>query len=79
MPNNLFNSLNQNGIQNTNPMSNLVGQMNALRANPVAFLAQRRFNLPANFKGGPKEIVEYLLSSGQMSQDQFNKLQSMIK
>lgn len=73
MPNRLYNSLNQNG----NNMFDLMNQMNALRANPVQFLLQRRLNLPPNFTGGPREIVQYLLTSGQMSQDQFNTLQQI--
>ena len=78
MPNNLFNSLNQTN-QNGSPMANLFTQMNALRSNPVQFLAQRKLNLPPNFQGGPQQIVQYLLNTGQMSQEQFNRLQSMIR
>lgn len=78
MPNNLFNSLNQTN-QNGSPMANLFTQMNALRSNPVQFLAHRKLNLPPNFQGGPQQIVQYLLNTGQMSQEQFNRLQSMIR
>lgn len=77
MPNPLFNSFNQAGNQFQN-MSNLMNDMNALRSNPIQFLAQRRLNLPQNFSGGPQQIVQYLLNSGQMSQDQFNILSSII-
>lgn len=73
MPNPLYNSLNQ-----INNASNLISQMNALRSNPVQFLAQRRFNLPQNFTGGPQQIVQYLLDTGQMSQNQYNNLISLI-
>lgn len=74
MANNLFNMLGQK----TNPMSNLMSQLNELRTNPVQFLAQRKFNLPQNFQGGPQEIVQHLLNTGQMTQEQFNQLQSKV-
>lgn len=76
MSNNLFNAL---GGQNKNSLSNMMSQMNALRANPIQFLAQRNINLPTNFQGGPQQIVQHLLNTGQMTQEQFNRLQSMIK
>ena len=72
MANNLFNSL------GGNPMSNLMSQMNQLRANPVQFLMNRKLNLPQNFNGGPQEIVQHLLNSGQMTQEQFNRLQGIV-
>ena len=34
-------------------------------------------NLQKTFNGNPKEEVERLLNSGQMSQDQFNKFAQM--
>lgn len=79
MANNLLNMMGIYPQQNNVPNVNLFSQLNALRSNPIQFLAQRRLNLPQNFTGGPREIVQYLLSSGQMSQDQFNRLSSMIR
>ena len=78
MVNNPYNMFNQNRNP-INNISDMMSQMNALRSNPVQFLAQRRLNLPQNFQGGPREIVQYLLNSGQMSQDQFNRLQNFLK
>lgn len=78
MLNNPYNMYNQNGSPFNN-ISNMMDQMNALRSNPIQFLAQRKLNLPPNFQGGPRDIVQYLLNSGQMSQDQFNRLQSFLR
>lgn len=78
MPNDLYNSLHKN-IQNGNNFSTMIGQMNQLRSDPIKFLAQRKLNLPDNFQGGPKEIVEHLINTGQMSKEQFDNLQSMIR
>lgn len=67
----LFNLLNNNGMNmgNTmpvnNPMSNMMNLIN-------------QFNqFKNNFKGDPEQQVRQMLSSGQMSQSQFNQLSQM--
>lgn len=75
MANNLFNTL---GGMQQNPMSGLMNQMKELQSNPVQFLARHKFNLPQNFQGGPQQIVQHLLNTGQMTQEQFNQLQSRV-
>ena len=74
MANNLFNTL---GGGNS-PVDNLMSQMNQLRSNPIQFLMNRKLKLPQNFQGGPQEIVQHLLNSGQMTQEQFNRLQGIV-
>lgn len=63
---------------NQNVQNSLPNEMNNLMNNPVSFLARRRLNLPQNFQGGPKEMVQHLLDSGQMKQDDFNRLQQFV-
>ena len=60
MANQLFNVL--GGQQQTNPMTNLVNQLNQFRQ---------------SFSGDPKEQVQQLLNSGRMSQAQYNQLSQM--
>lgn len=57
---------------------NLLAQLNQLRSNPVGFLLSRNFNIPENMTGNPQAIVQYLLNSGQMSQQTYNRLQSQV-
>ena len=47
--------------------------LSQLKANRVQFLMQRRLNLPANLAGDPNEIINYLLKTGQVSQDDVNR------
>lgn len=42
-------------------------------------LLQQFLAFKNNFQGDPKAKVQELLNSGQMSQEQFNKLQEMAK
>ncbi len=53
-----------------NQMMNMLGQ---LKQNPLQFLMQRRFNIPANMANDPNAIVQHLLKTGQISQDQVNR------
>lgn len=56
--------------------SNLLGMLNSLMSNPLSLLTQRGFNLPQNLND-PQAIVQHLLNSGQISQDQVNQAMQM--
>lgn len=47
--------------------------------NPMQMLAQKKLNIPQNIQNNPQAIVQHLMNSGQMSQQQFNQLQSMAR
>ncbi len=53
-----------------NPLFNA---LNGQQTNPMAQLVQDARRLKQTFNGNPKQAVQQLLSSGQMSQDQFNQ------
>lgn len=50
-----------------------------LKANPVQFLLQKRFNVPQNMSNDPSAILNHLLSSGQISQQQINNAYQMAQ
>ena len=61
----------------TNQMLTMLQQ---LKANPVQFLLQRRLNLPQNISlNDPNAILNYLVSSGQISQEQINNAYQMAQ
>lgn len=65
MANPLFGRFGPGQTGPANPMSNLTNMM-------------QQFNqFKSRFKGNPKQQVQQLLASGQMSQDQFNQLSEM--
>lgn len=70
MANNLFNTLNGGGM---------MSQLQQLRANPLQFLMNHRLNIPQELQNNPQGIVQYLLNTGQMSQNDFNNLQSRVR
>lgn len=71
MANSLFNALNGNQI-------GLQEQLRQLRANPMQFLMQRRLNIPQEIQGDPRSIVQHLLNTGQMRQEDFDRLQGIV-
>lgn len=58
MANQLFSALNGNNRQNANPMQRLIADAKRLQQ---------------TMTGNPKQMVEELVKSGRMSQDQFNQ------
>ena len=62
-----------------NNMINFMQMYQQLRQNPAQMLAQR-FNLPPNMDmNNPNEILQYLLNSGQINQQQVNQANAMSR
>lgn len=49
-----------------------------LRSNPLGFLRQRGFNVPDNIND-PNAIIQHLMNSGQISQNQYNQARQMAQ
>ena len=50
-----------------------------LKANPMQFLLQRRLNIPANVGTDPNAILQHLVQSGQVTQEQVNRAYQMAQ
>ena len=57
----------------SNPIFNQFGN-NPINDGGISQLIQEARNFKQNFKGNPREEVEKLMKSGQMSQADFNRL-----
>lgn len=57
-----------------NPMA-LMAQ---LKHNPLGVLKQYGFNVPDNLNN-PNDIAQYLMNSGQVSQEMYNKARQMAQ
>lgn len=51
-----------------NPMEK---QFNMFMQNPVQFLLQRKINIPQEYANNPQGAIQYLMNTGQMSQEIF--------
>ena len=49
-------------------------QMALFRQNPFQFLLQRNINIPNEYANNPQGAVQYLMNTGQMSQNTFEGL-----
>lgn len=65
MPNPFFNKFGNTGSNMPGPFGNAMNMVNRFK------------EFKANFQGDPREQVQNLLNSGQMSQEQFNQLSNM--
>lgn len=61
-----------------NNITELFSMVQQIRQDPAGMLS-KRFNLPANLPKDPQEIIQYLLNSGQVSQQQVNQAMQMRK
>jgi len=56
-------------------MNNLFNMVSQYKSNPMAAVMQR-FNIPRNISN-PQDMVQHLLDSGQVTQDQVNNAMRM--
>ncbi len=56
-------------------MNNIISMISQFKNNPMAAVMQR-FNIPRNMTN-PQEMVQHLLDSGQVTQDQVNNAMKM--
>lgn len=58
----------------------MLGMLQQLKSNPIQFLMQRRMNLPQNVSANdPQAILNHLLQTGQVSQEQINRAYQMAQ
>lgn len=61
-------------------MNNLMQMVQQFKANPIQMLLQRRMNLPQGIPtNDPNAMLNYLLQSGQVSQQQINNAYQMMQ
>lgn len=52
----------------------VISALQQMKQNPMQFLLARRFNIPNTVNmNDSNEIIQYLINSGQVSQDQVNQ------
>lgn len=54
------------------PFSQLRNMVSQISSNPFSFIAKTRFNVPSSVGNNPNDIIQYMLTSGQITQEQAN-------
>lgn len=57
--------------------NDMMSQFAQFKKDPVQFLISRKINIPQEYLNNPKGAVEYLMNSGQMTQDQLSQIEAM--
>ena len=53
--------------------NNILGLLQGLQSNPIGTLMSYKLNVPQNLANNPQAIIQHLLNSGQISQQQVNQ------
>ena len=53
-----------------NNLGNIMQMVNTIKQNPMAMLG--KFNVPQNIANDPQAIIQYMMNSGKITQEQYN-------
>ncbi len=56
---------------------NITALFRQFMGNPMQAMMQSKLNIPKEIQNDPTAIIQHLMSSGQMSQEQYNKARQM--
>lgn len=77
MPSPIFNAMNQ---KPQNRGFDMVEAYNRFSQNPFAFIAQtRHIDIPMEFRNDPQQVVQYLMNSGKMTQNDIDAMKQMAQ
>lgn len=78
MPSPIFNAMQEQKPQNRG--MELVQKYNQFRQNPIAFIGQMRgVNIPMEYRDDPQKVVQYLMNSGKMTQNDIEAMKNMAQ
>ena len=66
------------GMMTNGLFGNIMQMLPQFKQNPMAFLQSARFNVPANLNN-PNDILNHLIQSGQVNQQQLDYAQQMAQ
>lgn len=61
----------------SNPLFSMFGGMNAMPNNSMMQMVRQLMQFKQSFKGDPRQQVQQMLNSGQVTQEQYNRAVQM--
>lgn len=58
---------------------NIQQMLGQIKSNPMQFLLQRKMNVPQNIMNDPQAIINHLVQTGQVNQNQINSAYQMAQ
>ena len=56
---------------------NPLNDFQSFMSNPTQFMTQRKLNIPQQYLNDPNGAIQYLMNSGRITQDQYNRAVNM--
>ena len=56
---------------------NPLNEFQSFMSNPIQFMAQRKLNILQQYLNDPNGAIQYLMNSGRITQDQYNRAVNM--
>lgn len=53
-------------------MQNMIRQFGGFMNNPMQMLMQKKINVPQNMIGNPQAIMQHMMNTGMLNQQQYN-------
>ena len=60
-------------------IQNIQQMLGQIKSNPMQFLLQRKVNVPQNMMNNPQAIINHLVQTGQVNQNQINSAYQMAQ
>ena len=57
----------------------LLGQFQQFMSNPIASMMSRKMVIPQQYMNDPNDAIQYLMNTGRLSQEQYNKFNKKAK
>lgn len=68
-----------NPLYNSMQQPSMASMLQNLKKDPIGFLMKSKFNIPNNISNDPNAIIQHLMRTGQVSQQQYNKAMQMAQ
>jgi hypothetical protein len=62
---------------NGNAFKNFANNLNEFKQNPFAFMLKHKYNIPDNLQYNPEGIIQHMMSTGQMNQQQLDYVRNV--
>lgn len=60
-------------------MQGFIGQFRRFINNPAQYMLEHKINIPQQFQNDTQGAIQYLMNSGQLTQDQYNWVNNTAK
>ena len=60
-------------------MQNFINGFQRFMGNPLGHMISKKMNIPQEYMNNPNEAIQYLMNTGQITQQDYNRLNDLAK